>query len=147
MASLGDSRRSRSRTMRRGPRTFRLLLAVELALSLAACAPGYRDKKTSGDLSFTLSSESPPLRGRMPFKLDIADRSDRPVGDATVEVRYRLPPMPGMSSAEEEVQVSQLDGHYGMGHELHTAATWNVRVVARRPGVAPVEVSFAIKVL
>ncbi len=110
--------------------TFAAVAAV-LALAVAAgCTKGYETKKTAGDITITLTAKSYPLTetGDNRVNIAVADASGKAITDATVEVRYFMPPMAGMAPMEYRTQAAPKGGAYACVLNTPMAGGWKVEV-------------------
>jgi hypothetical protein len=82
-----------------------VLCAVISIAGLAGCSKGYVSEKISGGLSITLKAERYPLvRGDNKVTVTIVDSEKRTVTDAKVDMRFSMPPMPGMAPMDSKIQ-------------------------------------------
>ena len=115
-----------------------LSLAVIVALAAlvaAGCTKGYETKKTTGDLTITLSAKSYPLvKGDNTLAVKLTDASGKAVTDAKVDVRYYMPPMPGMAPMEYTAQAVPAGDAYKFTANIAMEGGWRVDVTANRGG-------------
>ncbi len=109
---------------------------VLLAVAAAGCTKGYETKKAAGDITITLTSKSYPLTetGDNLVSVAIADASGKAITDATVEVRYFMPPMAGMAPMEYRTQAAPKSGAYAFTLNTPMEGGWKVEVTVTPPG-------------
>ena len=111
------------------------VIAALAAIVVAGCTKGYETRKTAGDLTVTLSSSSYPLvKGDNMLAVKLADTSGKAVTDAKVDVRYYMPPMPGMAPMEYRAQATQTGDAYKFTVNVPMEGGWRVDVTANRGG-------------
>lgn len=105
------------------------------ALTLFACAKGYESEKRAGDLKITLSVDRYPLvKDDNTMKIKVADSSGILVSDATVNVRYYMPPMPGMAPMDYNTQAVLKGDSYAFSANIPMEGGWKTEVSVVRPG-------------
>ena len=119
------------------------LLATSLSL---ACARGQRFEQADANTRVTLGAATYPLVvGSNELTLEVTGRDgERIAADATVEVRYGLPPMPGMGPVEHEVAPRRDGDRFVFAADVHTRARWTVDVIVRRRGVPDSRFGFSL---
>lgn len=121
-----------------------LLLAV-LALIMFACAKGYESQKSAGDLKVTLSIDRYPLvKGDNSLTVKIADAAGKAITDATVSVRYFMPPMPGMTPMEYKTQAALKGDGYSLSANIPMEGGWKAEVFVVRGGKPVVTATFNV---
>ncbi len=111
------------------------VIAVLTVIVVFGCTKGYETRKTAGDLTITLSASSYPLvKGDNTFAVKLTDSAGKPVTDARVDVRYYMPPMPGMAPMEYQAQAAPSGGAYKFTANIPMEGGWRVDVTAMRGG-------------
>jgi hypothetical protein len=109
------------------------------------CTKGYETHKTAGDVTVTLSAGSYPLvKGDNTLSVKLADSSGKPVTDAKVDVRYYMPPMPGMAPMEYTTQAMPSGNTYAFKANIPMEGGWRVDVTTNRGGTALPTVTFNV---
>ncbi len=104
---------------------------------------GYETQKASGGLTIILSTRSYPLAmGDNTASVKIMDASGKTVTDATVTIRFFMPPMPGMAPMSSTIQAQPTGDAYPFTANVAMAGTWKTEVSVVRQGKAPVTVLF-----
>jgi hypothetical protein len=121
------------------------VIAALAALVVAGCTKGYETRKTAGDLTISLSARSYPLvKGDNTLAVKLADSSGKAVTDAKVDVRYYMPPMPGMAPMEYTTQATPAGDAYNFTVNIPMEGGWRVDVTANRGGSVLPAVTFNI---
>lgn len=111
------------------------MLVVFAIIIGAGCTKGYRAEKVVDDLKITLSLGSGSLvKGDNTITLTVTDSAGRPVSDATVGVRYYMPPMPGMAPMDYMTQPMRKGDAYLVTANISMEGGWKVEVSVARPG-------------
>jgi len=122
-----------------------IMAAVLVALVLAGCTKGYESQKNVGDLGITLKVDRYPLvKGDNSLSVQIAEKSGKAVSDATVSVRYYMPPMSGMPPMEFNTQAAPKGSGYSFSANIPMEGGWKVDVTATQPGKTPVNATFNV---
>ena len=123
-----------------------VIMAVILTTSvLAGCSKGYESQKSVGDLKITLKVDRYPLvKGDNTLSLQIAEQSGKAVTDATVNVRYSMPPMSGMAPMEFNTQAAPKGGGYSFAANVPMEGSWKVEVTVTQPGKTAVSATFNV---
>ncbi len=110
-------------------------LTVLCVIMVFACAKGYESQKSAGDLVVTLLVERYPLvKGDNSLKVKVADAAGKAVTDATVVVRYFMPPMPGMAPMEYKTQAVMKGDGYTFSANIPMEGGWKAEVSVTRGG-------------
>jgi hypothetical protein len=118
---------------------------VTAAAMLFGCAKGYETQKSAGDLKITLSVERYPLiKGDNMLTLLVADATGKAVTDAVVNVRYYMPPMPGMAPMDFNTQAALKGDRYAYSANVPMEGGWKTEVSVARPGKPAVSATFNI---
>ena len=124
-----------------------LVIAVVLVSAgmLFGCSKGYESQKTADDLKVTLSIDRYPLvKGDNTLILKVADAAGKAVTDATVNVRYYMPPMPGMAPMEFNTQAVLKGDRYSFSANVPMEGGWKAEAAIARPGKPSVTAIFNI---
>lgn len=112
--------------------TVLFLLAVAI---VAGCSKGYKSEKAVDDVKVTLSAGSYPLiKGDNTLTITVADATGTAVQDATVNVRYFMPPMPGMAPMDYSTQAMKKGSGFAFTANVPMEGGWKVEVAVARPG-------------
>lgn len=104
-------------------------------LMVFACAKGYESQKSVDDLKIMLSVDRYPLvKGDNTLNVKVTDSSGKPLNDATVNVRYYMPPMPGMAPMDFNTQAMPRGDHYSFSANIPMEGGWKAEVSVVRPG-------------
>ena len=119
-----------------------LLVAIVV---VAGCSKGYETKKTVDDLSVTLKADRYPLiKGINDLSVSVADATGKAVTNATVQVRYYMPVMPGMAAMEFTPQISPKGNGYAFTVNIPTEGGWKVEATVSRPDKPSVSATFNV---
>ncbi|HEX9022039.1 MAG TPA: FixH family protein [Nitrospirota bacterium] len=122
-----------------------VLIAVTAAAALFGCAKSYESQKSADDLKITLSVERYPLvKGDNALAVKVSDSFGNPVADATVTVRYFMPPMPGMAPMDYNTQAMLKGGVYVFSANIPMEGGWKAEVSVARPGKPAVSATFNV---
>jgi len=118
-------------------------LVLSAALVLTGCSKGYERQTTAGDLKVTLSVDRYPLvKGDNVLNVKLADASGKPVTDAVVNVRYYMPPMPGMAPMDFNTQAVLKGDKYVLSANIPMEGGWKAEVSTARPGQPAASATF-----
>lgn len=116
-------------------KSFYMFFLVAAVVFGMGCARGYESERPAGDLKVTLKSERYPLvKGDNVLMVKIADAAGKVVTDATVNVRYYMPPMPGMAPMDYNSQASLKGDTYSITANIPMEGGWRVEVSVTQPG-------------
>jgi nitrogen fixation protein FixH len=123
-----------------------VIMVVVLAASvLVGCSKGYESQKRVGDMGITLKVDRYPLvKGDNALSVQVAEQGGKTVTDATVNVRYSMPPMSGMAPMEFNTQAAPKGGGYSFAANIPMEGGWKVEVTVTQPGKTPVNATFNI---
>ena len=125
-----------------------LLVIVVVLVSagmLLGCSKGYESQKTADDLKVTLSIDRYPLvKGDNTLSLKVADAAGKAVTDATVNVRYYMPAMPGMAPMDFNAQAVLKGDRYSFSANVPMEGGWKAEASIARPGKPSVAATFNI---
>ncbi len=127
-------------------KTYLVIVAVVLAASvLAGCSKGYESQKTAGDLGITLKVDRYPLvKGDNTLSVQVVGQGGKAVTDATVNVRYSMPAMPGMAPMEFNTQAALKGSGYSFAANIPMEGGWKVEVTVAQPAKTPVSATFNV---
>ncbi len=129
--------------MKKGSLVF--LLAVLALTTVFACSKGYESQKSAGDLKVTLSIDRYPLvKGDNSLTVKIADAGGNTINDATVSMRYFMPPMPGMAPMEYKTQAALKGDGYLLSANIPMEGGWKAEVSVMRGGKPAVTTTFNV---
>jgi YtkA-like len=120
-------------------------LIVLTLMMVSACAKGYESQKSAGDLKVMLSVDRYPLiKGDNSLTVKIADAAGKATTDATVSVRYFMPPMPGMAPMEYKTQAVLKGDGYSFSANIPMEGGWKAEVSVMRTGKPAAMATFNI---
>jgi hypothetical protein len=120
-------------------------LVILTLMMVSACAKGYESQKSAGDLKITLSVDRYPLiKGDNSLTVKIADSAGKAITDATVSVRYFMPPMPGMAPMEYKTQAALKGDVYSLSANIPMEGGWKAEVSVTRGGKPAVTATFNV---
>ena len=112
---------------------------------LFGCSKGYETQKSAGDLKITLSAERYPLiKGDNAMIVLVTDSAGKAVTDAAVNVRYYMPPMPGMAPMDFNSQAVLKGDRYAYTANVPMEGGWKTEVSVTRPGKTAVSATFNV---
>lgn len=122
-----------------------LIAALAGVAMLFGCTKGYESRKSSDDLSVTLSVERYPLvKGDNALIVRVKDASGKVVADGTVNVHYFMPPMPGMAPMDYNTQATLKGDAYVFSANIPMEGGWKAEISVARPGKPVAAVTFNI---
>jgi hypothetical protein len=120
-------------------------LTVLCLIMIFSCAKGYESQKSAGDLKVILFIERYPLvKGDNSLNVKVADAAGKAITDATVVVRYFMPPMPGMAPMEYKTQAVMKGDNYTFSANIPMEGGWKAEVSVTRGGSPAVTATFNI---
>lgn len=118
-------------------------LVFVLSLGLFACSKGYESQKSVDDLKIMLSADRYPLvKADNTLNVAVRDAAGLAVKDATVTVRYYMPPMPGMAPMDFNTQAVLKGDTYSLSANIPMEGGWKAEVSVVRPGKAAAMTTF-----
>ena len=121
------------------------MAVVFIASALTGCSKGYESQKSVGDMVMTLKVDRYPLvKGDNTLSVQIAEKNGKSVADATVAVRYYMPPMSGMAPMEFNTQATAKGSGYSFAANIPMEGGWKIDVTATQPGKTPVNATFNV---
>jgi hypothetical protein len=115
---------------------YRTVAMVSIVMiAFLGCTKGYESQKTVDDLTVKLTVGSYPLvKGDNTLTVKVTDASGKAVIDAKVDVRYYMPPMPGMAAMDFNGQAMLRGDAYAVSANVPMEGGWKVEVSVARPG-------------
>jgi hypothetical protein len=112
-----------------------LSVVIFTSLVLFACSKGYESRKTADDLNIMLSVDRYPLvKGDNTLNVKVEDSSGKLPADAAVNVRYYMPPMPGMAPMEFNTRAILRGERYSFSVNVPMEGGWKSEITVTRPG-------------
>jgi len=122
---------------------FAIAVAAVAAVMILGCSKGYESQKTADDLKITLSVDRYPLvKGDNALNLKMEESAGKAVTDAAVNVRYYMPPMPGMAPMDFNTQAVPKGGGFFFSANVPMEGGWKAEVSVVRPGKPAVTATF-----
>ncbi len=104
-------------------------------MTLLGCTKGYESQKTVDDMTVKLTVGRYPLvKGDNTLAVKVTDAAGKSVSDAKVDVRYYMPPMPGMAPMDFSGQAVLRGDAYAVSANIPMEGGWKVEVSVARPG-------------
>jgi hypothetical protein len=126
-------------------RVFVVLVVMLLVSVLGACSKGYESQKSSAGLRITLKADRYPLvKGDNNLTINVMDSAGKVVSDAKVDIRFYMPPMPGMAPMESGIQTQQKGNEYPFTVDVPMEGGWKIDATVTQPGKAPVTATFNV---
>lgn len=123
-------------------RMMALAVAASLVVS-GGCTKGYESQKSAGDMTVTLKADSYPLvKGDNALTITAVDPAGKAVTDAKVNVRFYMPPMPGMAPMDSTTQALARGDQYKATVNAPMEGGWKAEVSLERPGKDPVTATY-----
>jgi hypothetical protein len=124
----------------------KLVIVLSVVLSLAAaagCSKGYVSEKNTGGMTLTLKAERYPLvKGDNTVTVKVADQSGKAVTDAKMDIRFYMPPMPGMAPMDSTTQAVLRGDAYMATVNAPMEGGWKAEVTVTQPGKQPVTATY-----
>ncbi len=116
--------------------SFVAVVAAILVLPLVSgCTKGYESQKSADNLKITLSVGRYPLvKGDNALIVKVNDAAGKPVTDATVNVHYFMPAMPGMAPMDFNTQAVPKGDAYSFSANIPMEGGWKAEVSVSRAG-------------
>ncbi len=133
----------RSLTMKKQMSLITMFVLFAVLLGGWSFSKGYESQKKAGGLGITLKADRYPLvKGDNNLTLIITDAAGKAVTDAKVEVRFFMPPMPGMAPMEDRVQPKAKGNGYPFTVNPGMEGGWKVEATVEQPGKTSATVIF-----
>ncbi len=124
----------------------RIVIVLSVVLSLALVAgwsKGYVSEKSSAGMTMTLKAERYPLvKGDNTVSIKVVDQSGKPVTDAKTDVRFFMPPMPGMAPMDSTTQAMLHGDTYMATVNAPMEGGWKAEVTVTQPGQQPATATY-----
>lgn len=105
------------------------MVLVAAVLTGFSFSKGYESSKTREGYAITLKAAKYPLvKGDNEMTVLVADGSGKAVSGAAVEVRYYMPPMPGMAPMDYRVKAAPKGGEYVFLVNIPMEGGWRIEV-------------------
>lgn len=115
------------------------------AVVVTGCSKGYESQKNAGDVNITLKADRYPLiKDDNNLSVAVTDQAGNAMTDATVSIRYYMPPMPGMAPMDFNTQARLKGNSYSFTANPSMEGGWKVEVMVSRPGKQPVTTTFNV---
>lgn len=122
-----------------------ILMLVTAVTVVAACSRGYESQKSAAGLTMTLKADRYPLvMGDNGLTVKIADASGNAVTDAKVDVRFYMPPMPGMAPMDYSIQPQPKGNAYPFTVNVAMGGGWKIDLAVTHPGKTPATATFNV---
>lgn len=122
-----------------------LLVFVLVAAVLAgfSFSKGYESQKKAAGLNIALKADRYPLiKGDNNVTLTVTDAAGKAVTDANVDIRFFMPPMPGMAPMEDRIRPKQKGNEYSFIVNPGMEGGWKVEATVEQPGKTSGTVTF-----
>lgn len=121
------------------------MVITTAVLITAGCSKGYESQKNAADLEITLKADHYPLvKGKNTLTIDVIDSAKKPVTKAAVQVRYYMPPMPGMAPMEFNAAAAPKGKGYQFTADIPAEGPWKIDVMVTQPGKPVLTAAFNI---
>ncbi len=112
-----------------------LIAALAGVAMLFGCTRGYESQKSADDMKVILSVDRYPLvKGDNALTVKVYDASGKAVTDGTMNVRYFMPPMPGMAPMDYNTQATLKGDAYMFSANIPMEGGWKTEISVSRPG-------------
>jgi hypothetical protein len=106
---------------------------------------GYESQKSAGGLNITLTADRYPLvKADNTLSLKVTEPAGKAVTNATVEIRFFMPPMPGMAPMQDVIQPQQKGNEYSFTVNVAMEGGWKIEATVTQPGKDPAIVVFNV---
>lgn len=113
-----------------------ILMVLIIMPFLSACGRNaYQVTKTTSSYKVdVLINHNPPVAGENEVTVNIKDKADKPVTDASVVVGYDMPAMPGMPAMSHKADATLEGKAYKATVDLMMAGSWTISTNITRNG-------------
>ncbi len=120
-----------------------VFVLFSVALGGWSFSKGYESQKKAGGLGISLKAERYPLvKGDNLLTLIVTDSAGKPVTNAKVDIRFYMPPMPGMAPMEDRAQPRLKGNEYSFTINPGMEGGWKLEATVEQPGKTPATVTF-----
>lgn len=117
-------------TMRRIALLFSIILFIGV---IFGCSKGYEITKPAGEYNVSITlDKNPPVAGDNQMTIMIKDASGKAITDATINVEYTMPAMPGMPAMDYTAEPMVRGTAYHTTLNLSMSGAWNIAVKITR---------------
>ena len=121
-----------------------LVLMLSVAV-LGGCSKGYESQKNSAGLNIILRADRYPLvKGENNLSVKVTESSGKAVTDAKVDIRFYMPPMPGMAPMESSVRPQMKGNEYPFTVNVAMEGGWKIDATITQPGKTPASATFNV---
>jgi hypothetical protein len=125
-----------------------VLVVLVFLLSVAVfggCSKGYESQKNADGLNITLRANRYPLvKGDNNLSVTVKDSSGKKVTEAKVDIRFYMPPMPGMAPMESSIQPQLKGSEYPFTVNVAMEGGWKIDATVTLPGKTPTSATFNV---
>ncbi len=126
---------------------FLVLVVVLATASVFGCSKGYESQRAVDDLTVILAAGRYPLvKGDNTLTIKVADSGGKAVTATQVNVRFYMPPMPGMAPMELTLQATPKGNAYNTSVNPPMEGGWKTDISVVRPGKPAVTATFNLDV-
>ncbi len=120
--------------MKKGLGAVFVVAVVSLAI-VAGCSRSYESRKGAGDMIIAMKADRYPLvKGDNMLSVAVTDQAGKAITDATVDVRFYMPPMPGMAPMDSTARAAINGAGYTFTVNPAMEGGWKLDVTVTRPG-------------
>ena len=113
--------------------TFVIILL--LVVGFAAYAKEYMVIKKAGSYTVhVMMDKNPPVTGQNKMEISVQDAAGANVTDATVNVEYSMPAMPGMPAMNYKTKAELSGSRYLANVDFSMSGAWNINIKITRAG-------------
>ena len=113
--------------------TFVIILL--LVVGFAAYAKEYMVMKKAGSYNVhVMMDKNPPVTGQNKMEISVQDAAGANVTDATVNVEYSMPAMPGMPAMNYKTKAELSGSQYLANVDFSMSGAWNINIKITRAG-------------
>ncbi len=124
---------------------FAVLAAVVIVAVFTGCSKGYESRKSAGDMNIILKADRYPLiKGDNALSVDVSDQAGKAITDAKVDVRFYMPPMPGMAPMDSTLQAAPRGSGYAVTVNPAMEGGWKIDLTVTQPGKPAVTTTFNV---
>jgi uncharacterized membrane protein len=114
---------------------FAVALIILLLAAGLVYAKDYTVMKKAGNYTVQVKlDKNPPIAGQNKMEISIKDNKGMNVSDATVNVNYSMPAMPGMPAMNYKAKAELKGGQYLANVNFSMSGAWAVNIKITRAG-------------